>query len=79
MKRIHVVLAAVILGAVLFAALPKRLGGQANSPPPNVASFPDERDLAAKKKALLSESTDLEEMAKSLKGPVPECRVNLRT
>ena len=69
MRRIRVVLAAVILGAVLFAALPGRLGGQAGDSPQNAASFPDERDLAARKKAVLSESTDLEEMAKSLKGP----------
>jgi hypothetical protein len=70
MKRIHVVFAAVILGAVLLVALPKRLGGQVGeSQLQNPASFPDERDLAAKKKTLLSESTDLEEMAKSLKGP----------
>jgi hypothetical protein len=69
MKRTHAVLTAVILGAVLFAALPKRLGGQAGDSPQNSASFPDERDLAAKKKTLLSESTDLEEMGKSLKGP----------
>jgi hypothetical protein len=68
MKRIHVVFAAVTLGVVLFAALPRRLGGQAGDSPQNSASFPDERDLAAKKKTLLSESTDLEEMGKSLKG-----------
>ena len=65
----HAVFAAVTLGAVLFVALPKRIGGQANSLPQNYASFPDERDLVAKKKTLLSESTDLQEMAKSLKSP----------
>jgi hypothetical protein len=69
MKRIHVAFAVVILGVVLFVALPKRLGGQANSRPQNYASFPDERDLAARKNTLLSESTDLQAMAKSLKSP----------
>jgi hypothetical protein len=79
MKRIDVVLAAVILGAVLFIALPKRLGGQANSRPQNYASFPDEGDLEAKKNTLLSESTDLEAMAKSLKGPDFEAEMQVDT
>ena len=79
MKRIHAVFAVVIIGAVLFVALPKRLGGQANSRPQNYASFPDEVDLAAKKNTLLNESTDLEAMAKSLKSPDLEAALELDT
>jgi hypothetical protein len=79
MSRIGLIFAAVILGAVLFVALPKRLGGQANSLPQNSASSPDERDLAAKKNTLLSESTDLEAMAKSLKGPDFEAALEVDT
>jgi hypothetical protein len=70
MKTIHVVTAA-ILGAVLFAAFPIRLGGQAGasqSQAENSPSLPNERDVAALKKALMNDNADLEGMAKSLRG-----------
>lgn len=63
------VLAVAVLGTVLLAALP--LGGQARDSQSQAAdspSLPNERDVAAMKKALENDSTDLEEMAKSLGG-----------
>ena len=46
----------------------KPVAGDSQSQAAESPSLSNERDIAAEKKALLNESTDLEEMAKSLKG-----------
>jgi hypothetical protein len=64
-------LALIVIYVLGFAALPPSLGGQTapsqwpTATPPSLAV---ERDIAARKKALLDESSDLEEMGKSLQG-----------
>jgi len=71
MTRHHVVVVLAILGAVLLAMFPKPLGGQAGGTQSQALDsplLPNERDLAARKKALETDSTDLEQMAKSLRG-----------
>jgi hypothetical protein len=65
------VFAAAGLCAVLLVAFPKPLGGQAGGSQSQATESPmltNERNLAARKKALLDEAADLEQMMKSLTG-----------
>jgi hypothetical protein len=71
MNRKHASIVVAILGGVLLGAFPKQLGGQAGGTQAQAQDsllLPNERDLAARKKALENDSTDLEGMAKSLTG-----------
>ena len=63
---------ALVVVAVCCAVLPLRLRGQENSqtPKPEVSPFDNmQSELGLHKKALLSESQDLEAMMRSLKSP----------
>jgi hypothetical protein len=74
MKFIH----AIVLGVVLVVAFAKPLAGQAgDSREQDSQAQPNERDVAAMKKVLLSESTDMEEIAKSLNGSESETAILL--
>jgi hypothetical protein len=67
-QRLHRV-GFVVLGAVLSVAFPPLGVGQAEKAQPQTSQPPVdyERDIASRKKTLLSESSDLDEIAKSLR------------
>jgi hypothetical protein len=71
-RAMHRSLLVVLLVVTAFgSSILPRPSGQANSqaPKPEVSPLESmQRDLAASKKALLSEATDLDEMGKSLRG-----------
>jgi hypothetical protein len=68
MKRNRAAFGAIFLGVILLAGFPKRLGGQAGNAQSQDSSLLSERDVAARKAALMNDTTDLEAMARSLNG-----------
>lgn len=71
MKRNHAVVAAAVLSVFFLAAFPKRLGGQAENSQAQAVESPslaNERDIEGRKKALLTEAADLEQITKLLTG-----------